>query len=527
MNYIKPTEARDIVIDLTNWYDEVDIREMFVGDLGIPEEYIERGYHFNLSKKRSMKDDVNYLPMIDTCNKYLNPDIIGDDLFIEVISVNSQMYETADKLKVSGITFKSLTEEEKENNGFITRIEFLDIIKRLAYRIADEIYFKDELFENVILTEDEAEIDEQPPRNSQISIVDEDNRKILSASYTVKAFFPLIASYLSLFKIADNSLISSASLYALDYIDRKLEIPEKDEDGFFTSINARIQNLLLTRIRQTSYSDRVIWSYLKNDGISPESFAAEQNRLLLSNLPKVKAKSKDGEDFDIFSKSTKSIVFSTVSFMHVFIKNQLKFQFQRNLPVNFRPVMQNGGAGTVSVFEREFAKSSQDSYQIAIIETALRAEIDSLLAYVEPPADFYDDILKLTGVLTLNRHNLSLLKIHSPVFSDAAQTVSREVTIQYIYLLHLKLKLNRMSAIADILVSNCEVTGSKRAAATEFDFGEEYSVITPRLDSLMSLLSGVEFTNQLTGKVNKYKIRLIKGEFSRFSGIPLKEDEVD
>jgi hypothetical protein len=199
----------------------------------------------------------------------------------------------------------------------ITLEQFYQAIDRL---IDDEVV--------KIISDNIEEIYYEPPslsddkiKNVELQFKPEHTKAVIKASFAAKLIIPIIMDFcelrFSLVKAADpisenptNSFIFSSFLRVL----RK-----------FTPSHMNLENKLFklaeSRVVATNYSDKIIWSYLKNLGITPDVFIRILYRkTICDTLPKL--------------AHNRGIV----SYIHTTLKNQLMYLFTQNFPIQYRPI---------------------------------------------------------------------------------------------------------------------------------------------------------------------------------------------
>ena len=119
-----------------------------------------------------------------------------------------------------------------------------------------------------------------------------------------------------------------------------------------TDILAKIRKLVESRVLQTRYSDKVMWSYLRNIATDPYIFIDRLFRKFITEgVPKL-------------AQGT-----NVIKFFHTFLKNQIKFQFTAKFPISFKPirpdVMDPEGVGAMEHLESELIRRDEAASVIA------------------------------------------------------------------------------------------------------------------------------------------------------------------
>jgi len=150
--------------------------------------------------------------------------------------------------------------------------------------------------------------------NKELQFTDNHAKIILKVSTMCKYTIPIILQYVALFNVKniDDLLFNVFSKYFdLFVLDN-------------TNILNKLFKLVESRITTTNYSDRVIWLYLQNIGMTPELLSRSLNKKIISNIiPKIKNNT------------------NVISFLHVVIKNSIRYQFTYNFPMSFKALNLN------------------------------------------------------------------------------------------------------------------------------------------------------------------------------------------
>jgi hypothetical protein len=160
--------------------------------------------------------------------------------------------------------------------------------------------------------------------NSELQFTDAHAKLILKASLAIRVLIPAMTQYMSVNgqKKNENMLFDAYNL-AFRLFDPAVaaagvegaEAPEEID------ALAKIFKLTESNVFATRYSDKVIWSYLKNVGLDVLIVTRRVNKkIIVDVIPKI-----DHER-------------NLIKFLIGVIRNQVKFQFKQDFPVSFKPV---------------------------------------------------------------------------------------------------------------------------------------------------------------------------------------------
>jgi len=143
---------------------------------------------------------------------------------------------------------------------------------------------------------------------------------------------PLICTYMAVNDIKKESDIT------INVFNRIFQAFNIDENGEEIDLAAKITKFTMSSINHTTYSDKVIWEYLKNISVNENIMAIDLFRKIVRDtIPKL------------------DINKSVVSFLHVVIKQQIQYQFTQNIKITFKPISQirtDNSDSNVSPFAR-------------------------------------------------------------------------------------------------------------------------------------------------------------------------------
>jgi hypothetical protein len=228
-----------------------------------------------------------------------------------------------------------------------------------------------------------------------------------------------------------------------------------------------------SRVIKTKFSDKVIWSYLINEGVNIANFTSKQFRNILAIFPKIILQTNNREGDKIF--------FSTIGFLHVIIEKQLNYQFFKKFNIAYRPI--DVSLGSSSVFEKENSRVATNELVKTIQSFAIKKEIDDLKKDILNTysnaefLEFYKFIDKAVPETTK-----VIISIFSKNYINSLNSLSIKDQYLYIFLLSKKLKLEGFDESADLLLCKNMSTKEKKnyssslrnvkLASYEYDYSE-------------------------------------------------------
>ena len=156
---------------------------------------------------------------------------------------------------------------------------------------------------------------EAADKNEELQFTDSMARLVVSISIICRLTIPFLSHYLFVNDIKkDEGLFFDSFSMFYEYFD-------KDDLGSDMDIAAKLNKLVTTNVDNTLYSDKVIWNYLQNISMNSKILTIDLfKRVVRDIIPKI------------------TINKSIISFLHVVLKRQLKFQFTQNIKINFKPI---------------------------------------------------------------------------------------------------------------------------------------------------------------------------------------------
>lgn len=259
--------------------------------------------------------------------------------------------------------------------NLVLDFRFRDIIHTMnetTYEIDLDSHIKSREGDNTIVTD--------------FQVTDELNKIIIESGMAYRVISPLLNEYLATLNY-DMSYKSDIITDIHMEIIRRFSIPRNID------IDNKLYKIVNPRIRNTTYSNRVIWKYLKNMGRDPRTVTYEIYRQLINA---------------IINKMRNN--YSSISLLDVVIRKKTKFIFQANFPIKYKPLPVSKDTGEdeddVDYIEREFQRPGNEIDMITnklsireyiqehknLIDTE---EIDKLLKFIHTPNEIQEDLIRV------------------------------------------------------------------------------------------------------------------------------------
>ncbi len=209
--------------------------------------------------------------------------------------------------------------------------------------------------------------------NSQLILLKEHCEDLQKISFIMKFCIPLISDFYSIHKDKFKDL----RILYLDIF--KLIIGLNDQH----KVSNKLYKLVESRVKSTSFSDRVIWSYLENIGKDPES-----------------------ETLNIYDTTIVLILYklevdkNPISYIHAALQNQIKFIFRGNISIEYNPInprLDEENDGITSMDKLKIEISREDEGLKCIQEVNKINEIKNFLktfniSISKEELEYYDEI---------------------------------------------------------------------------------------------------------------------------------------
>lgn len=188
--------------------------------------------------------------------------------------------------------------------------------------------------------------------NEELQFTDDHARSILKASLAARLVVPLATHWAACTgRTRADGLVFDAVSLLFDLFE-----------GENRPSMAKVYKLCQSNVYSTRYSDKVIWSYLRNTGVDTLTFTNRiYRRIVVDTLLKI--------------DSSRNIV----TFLISVIRNQVQFQFRQDFPVAYKPVdMLRQDADGMTEFDKiEAGLLRVDEGQAIINRLCARREVEA------------------------------------------------------------------------------------------------------------------------------------------------------
>lgn len=298
---------------------------------------ISKMAEFSLSKKMTygrMTDVIS-----DTMNIIFNND---NNLVVKYFTIQAGIYITASKQE-------SYTEQR--------------IISEVMNLIEGQYEFVQKYVDETYIPEEE---ENDNFKNKELQFTDTHSKILLCAGMMARFVIPLVTNYMKVFSIKREDDIFIELIVPIMNNFSKLYAAEGEN---INMVN-KLKRLVDSRVLPTMYSDRIIWNYLPNAGINPIQYTNVLNRKIIADIiPKLKS---EGTDPD-----------SSISFLHVVIKNQLKYLFRAKLPISYKSLNVEIEHDEANIFDRCFSKSNTNELTNVIADVQIKSVISKMRKRLE------------------------------------------------------------------------------------------------------------------------------------------------
>ena len=215
--------------------------------------------------------------------------------------------------------------------------------------------------------------------NKELQFTDNHAKIILKSSMAMKIVIPLLVEYINYNEdIEDVDKIFFECFTGIFY-------KFSDES---VNIQNKITKLINSRIISTKYSDRVIWAYLKNLSIDSDILTRNLYKKIIANIiPKIKNNT------------------NIVSFLHVVIKNSIRYQFTVNFPISYKPLNlnQTDSEGLSNFDKLEIIMVRLDEGNLLLNKLTVKKEIQRLqnlfgFNITQEEFDYYKKTIKINDI---------------------------------------------------------------------------------------------------------------------------------
>jgi hypothetical protein len=388
--------------------------------LEIEEDYDSSINKFCLSKKRI------YVGVIDLVALELsNAFSYDNDTIIKYFNISKKIYSYKKFLEENNkqvdyykhnIESNSLFENYEPKNFYIDLLDLSNDLYEFYNELVDSEF-------SLVLSDD---------YKDELLFEENHIKAILSSSCLIRFLIPLFLSYASATKIKD-----------IDTLLIDLIITFLNKFSMFYSLDINLPNklfkLIASRVNPTIYSDKVIWSYLTNIGSTPpEYISASFRKILIDHLPKL------------------TLDKNPIIYFHVVLKNLIKYQFQTNFPINYKPLTANNEISEETVFDKKHFSLNNCELNSSLS----KLHINDCLANVKKISkkditieeiSYYYDNLQITKA-----HTILMYIFYTEYISDQNIINNASSKDFYALLIHLLevIKLEKLELLYSILLSN-------------------------------------------------------------------------
>jgi len=239
---------------------------------------------------------------------------------------------------------------------------------------------------------------------------------LLVVALLVNFSSPHLADFIKEYEMEDDQVMVDFIILLIDEICKRYSTEETGN----INLVLKLRKLVKSKVQSTEYSDKVIWSYIPNAGIDPVSQVQVLYKKLISDV--------------IFKLDVSQNV---INFLHVVLKNQIKYIFKAKLPISYKPIISIQDDES-NIFDNNFLMVTHSEID-AVIQPYYIEEIKNRM--FNEHEIFIKDKLEFeyyTSRLKPNREQQKILFLFYMSFiEDNIQKVSRR---QYFILLILFIK---------------------------------------------------------------------------------------
>jgi len=476
------------VIDLKNKYltqEEIDPtgKEFRRSDL---ENFIEP--KFNTSKIFTI-----YFDKITGLKEFNNDDHLLDDLFdfdVSIRAYSSSMNQIMIDLnyifnEYPEFAYKFIAiKQEILLNEKLSVQEISDLIKSV---VMDEHYrdIVKSIDESTYTLEDDDESFTRKKSDIQdLQITKETNKLIIETAFSLRVSIPLMYGYLMRHP-RDNSEMNEI-FYKL-FEDIIIEYSRSTD----TEILNKLYKIISSRVKATTYTDKVIWNYLRNLSIDASSLTDEiEKSIIRQSIHKI-----------VMNKQV-------ISFLSVVIKYKISFSFHVKYPLSYKPFQTSGDDDSDDIDENDKMSLTLQYKLNDITSRSNELTIDSFIREkITEGVVTKDEFLKVAEHLTvINDFQKSMLKMY---YSDKFKIIDyRDKKVIILLIIMYKELLPLYKLIPQLLLSVRDNDSNRRGINrmtkpvrnsqkfkelnTEFDWiADRIKVKNPIIE--MGVISGYDF----------------------------------
>jgi len=256
---------------------------------------------------------------------------------------------------------------------------------------------------------------------------------ILATASLIKVIIPLVMKYEQCTKLPDFTTI---------ILDMILIYLNKFSLYYGENINVanKIYRLISSRVEPTEFSDKGLWNYFTNAGITPiEYIAATYRKLLLDHIPKLNLQA------------------NPIIYLHVVLKNLLKYHFSFPFKISYRPIAKSReNVNTIDIFDNVHNQHSLSEYEHLMNKINVKDYIKVIRE--ETNLELSDnEINHYFNSLIVNKNHLTMMYLFYNYYNPSVVSInyasSKDFYTLLIYLLEY-LKLNNYKNLYKLLCAN-------------------------------------------------------------------------
>lgn len=329
-----------------------------------------------------------------------------------------------------------------DKKSYETKEEFLEEL--FTVFVDDELK---EIINNFVEENYHFNLDEQQAKSKKkysegLIFTDHHCKVFHSIAYCFRLIIPLISQFMFI----SFSSIGNVNEFLLESALKLFEIFQEDD----LNLIGKIFETAKSKVDITNYTDKRYWNYSEIIGQTTcDLNILFTQKILTDNLPK----------YDIND--------NVVSFNHVFIKNNLDYNFSTNHPIKFKSMsMIESKSDDSSDFDRfEISNSRVDETKIILSEINIKHTIEFLkdthkIEVSKEEIDFYKDNFKLN-----NLQKFFLFLFYSRYFGNALNIYAvenRSIFITLVLLMKKVMEKEYLDIIPKILVAKVDKIKEKK-----------------------------------------------------------------
>ena len=311
---------------------------------------------------------------------------------------------------------------------------------------------------NAIYDEREINIDTAHRGNEELQFTNEHARLVLQWSFACLVAAPVIVTFMDVHELRSGDTLT-LFMDCFCALLTKIVPAEAEID-----LLAKLKKLTTSRVCQTQYTDRVIWSYLEAFSTTPTAFSTWLLRKLVTEgVPKL-------------AQGTNIMLF-----LQTFLKNQLNFQFTSKFTMVMRPVRQDvmDGEGQGGMRHIETELSRRDESTAIIVDAACQqayAEVCNEIGWqpADDEVDYWCALLRAEGVTSWQRGMVT--KFFLPRIGSVAGIRSRTMRdyVRMVLVTHRWLNQNGFDILADFMLAKVHEGSDVRRLTARRKFVREF-----------------------------------------------------